>query len=209
MDTPGKKKRVRLDHDERRALILAAAHRLLERKPYSEISMADLAEEAGVARGLLHHYFGSKRDLYLELVRDVVRVPILPLPEEGQPVAAEVWEVAVEGWLELVEANRGLWLAAVGAGAVGHDPEVEAIVDESGEVVAERALQALGVPEPFSTEVRAIGRAYGGFTEQVTREWLQRGRLTREQAKALLLRGLPLFLEALLPLIDPLSAERQ
>ena len=34
----------------------------------------------GVARGLLHHYFGTKRDLYLEVIRSVVRVPSNPVP---------------------------------------------------------------------------------------------------------------------------------
>ena len=32
--------------------------------------MADVAREAGVTRTLVNHYFGGKRDLYLEVVRD-------------------------------------------------------------------------------------------------------------------------------------------
>src|SRR5690606_33424180 len=69
------RKRTRLESDERRRQILDAARALLATRPYNEVSMADLAEAAGVARGLLHHYFGSKRDLYLAIVRDTVRVP--------------------------------------------------------------------------------------------------------------------------------------
>ena len=36
---------------------------------------ADVAREAGVTRGLLHHYFGTKRELYLEVVRCMVTPP--------------------------------------------------------------------------------------------------------------------------------------
>lgn len=66
------RKRVRLEHDERRQQILAAARRLFCDRPYSEVSMADLASAAGVTRGLLHHYFGAKRYLYLEVTRQLI-----------------------------------------------------------------------------------------------------------------------------------------
>ncbi|HUS62629.1 MAG TPA: helix-turn-helix domain-containing protein, partial [Acidimicrobiales bacterium] len=113
---PGRK-RVRLDYDERRQLILAAGRRLFCQRPYSEVSMADLAEAAGVARGLLHHYFGSKRDLYLAVMRELIQVPTIPRPDHASSLdAGELWEVSVEGWMRLIESNRELWLTAVGAG---------------------------------------------------------------------------------------------
>ena len=66
-----RRKRVRMDYDERRRLILDAATGLFLRRPYGQVSISDIADAAGVAKGLLHHYFGSKRDLYLQVVRDV------------------------------------------------------------------------------------------------------------------------------------------
>src|SRR5437588_12218189 len=78
----------RLDHDERRAQILACARRLFSERNYDAVSTTDIAREAGVARGLLHHYFGTKRDLYLEVVRDLVRMPSNPAP---CPARAGVW----------------------------------------------------------------------------------------------------------------------
>ena len=44
-------------------------------QPYATVQMAELAREAGVARGLLNHYFGTKRDLYVEVVRAMMIVP--------------------------------------------------------------------------------------------------------------------------------------
>jgi AcrR family transcriptional regulator len=192
------RKRTRLDHDERRRQILAAARRLFCQRPYADVSTTDIAEAAGIARGLLNHYFGNKRDLYLEVVRDVTRVPTMPLPEGASELPVEqVWAASVDGWMALIEANRDLWLTAIGAGGVGRDPELDAILNEARELVAERAAEALRLdPTP---EVLALVRGYGGFAEEITREWLERGRLTRAQVRTLLLGTLPLLAERLLP----------
>ena len=144
--------------------------------------MADLAEAAGVARGLLNHYFGSKRELYLAVVRESVQLPAMP--------EADVWEASVDRWLQLIDDNRELWVAAISAGGVGADAEVRSIVDESKEVIAEQALRAVGVAEPTDAQ-RAVARGFGGLTEELTQEWLVRGRLDREQVRTLLVASLP------------------
>lgn len=198
---PAPRKRVRLDYDERRQLILGAARRLFCQRPYSEVSMADLAEAAGVARGLLHHYFGSKRDLYLAVMREVLRVPTIPLPDDAARLeAGQVWEASVEGWMRLIESNRELWLTAIGAGGTGRDPELEGLLDDARELTAVRVLDALGIDaDTAPVELMALVRGYGGLAEEVTREWLDRGRLTRPQAKALLRGALPALIDQVLP----------
>src|SRR3954452_11218080 len=65
----------RLEPDERREQILDCAVRLFGERPYSAVSTTEIAQQAGVARGLLNHYFGTKRDLYLEVVRQMVLMP--------------------------------------------------------------------------------------------------------------------------------------
>jgi TetR/AcrR family transcriptional regulator, fatty acid metabolism regulator protein len=47
-------------HEDKRALILHAAVRVFARKGYHTCRVGDIAEEAGVAHGLLYHYFRSK-----------------------------------------------------------------------------------------------------------------------------------------------------
>lgn len=193
------RKRVRLDSDERRALILASARKLFSSRPYSEVSMVDLAEAAGVARGLLHHYFGSKRELYLAVVRDVVQVATVPVPAEDPALrTTQIWEASVDRWLDFTEANRDRWISAANAGGVGHDPEVASILDAAREVVAEQALKAIGIDDPTPT-LLAVTRGYGGLTEELTREWLIRGRLTRDQVRTVLVGSLPLLIRELLP----------
>ncbi|MGH9275997.1 MAG: TetR/AcrR family transcriptional regulator [Acidimicrobiales bacterium] len=195
------RKRVRLGYDERRQLILSAARRLFCQRPYSEVSVADLAEAAGVARGLLHHYFGSKRDLYLAVMRELIQVPTIPLPDDASTLdARDVWDASVEGWMRLIESNRELWLTAIGAGGTGRDPELEEILDDARELTAMRALEALGIDAAAaSAELLALVRGYGGLAQEITREWLERRRLSRSQAKALLRNALPALVDQVLP----------
>ncbi|HVY08589.1 MAG TPA: TetR family transcriptional regulator [Mycobacteriales bacterium] len=194
----------RLEHDERREQILATARTLFTQRPYAAVSTIEIAESAGVTRGLLHHYFGTKRSLYLEVVKGLVDSPVLSVldalsatPEDG--TAAPRWEDSVAFWMDVVEANRESWLVAISAGETGSDRAMHEILDEARERTASQVIAVLGLDEKRVPEVRAIVRGFGGFAEEVTREWLQRRRLTKEQARVLLVGALPGMVEQLLP----------
>jgi AcrR family transcriptional regulator len=190
----------RLEHDERRSQILAAAAKLFSERHYASVSTKDIADAAGVARGLLHHYFGSKRDLYLEVAREMLRVPTLPLLVDADASREEIWASSVDGWLDLMEANRETWLTATRAGETGDDPQLREILDEASEVVVERVLEALGLArDDAPPELRAVVRSYGGLAQEATREWLERGRLDRAQVRILLVGVMPLIARELLP----------
>lgn len=199
MSSPTTPRWTRLDHDERRSQIITAARKLYSKRHYASVSTKDIADAAGVTRGLLHHYFGSKHDLYLEVAREMLRMPVLPLPPaDGELSTEEMWERSVDAWLDLMEANRDTWLAAVRAGETGHDPKMREILDEASELVAERVLEALGLDDT-SAEQRAVVRCYGGLAQEATREWLERGRLDRDQVRVLLAGVMPLIAHELLP----------
>ena len=48
--------------DARREQLLAAGAELLGRRPYDEVSIEEIAAAAGVSKGLLYHYFPTKKD---------------------------------------------------------------------------------------------------------------------------------------------------
>jgi AcrR family transcriptional regulator len=181
----------RLEHDERRRQILVVARRLFSERSYAAVSTTDIAREAGVARGLLNHYFGTKRELYLEVVRALVRMPSSPVPRGRGGGLELVFSESVGRWLEMLGRNRGTWLAAVGAQGLGRDAEVEAILDDAREQAVDRLIAAM---EPYeaaeaSDELRAVVRAYSGLAEAASLEWLLRERLTREQVHTLLVKS--------------------
>lgn len=188
------RRRLRLPPDERRELIIESATRLFRDRRYSEVSTVDLAREAGVARGLLNHYFTDKRGLYLEVVRRLVLLPELediPAPVEG--TQREQVDAAVSWFLDSVEPHAS-YATILGSEGVAADDDVAAILDEADDLAALRVLQLAGVDEDDQLSL-AIVRSYGGLAKAAVREWTRRGTLTREQVHGLL-RDVLLFLIA-------------
>jgi AcrR family transcriptional regulator len=104
----------------------------------------------------------------------------------------------------MLERNRGTWLAAIGARGLGRDPEVEAILEDAREQAADRLIEALQTYEASQAppQLRAAVRAYSGFAEAASVEWLERGRLTREQARILLVEGFLSIVRDVLPAVE-------
>jgi TetR/AcrR family transcriptional regulator, fatty acid metabolism regulator protein len=63
----------RSSQEDKRRLILDAAVRVFARKGYHTSRVGDIAEEAGVAHGLLYHYFRSKEELLETIFRETWR----------------------------------------------------------------------------------------------------------------------------------------
>jgi len=182
-------RRRRLEPDERRRQILAAAIDLFGEKPYPMVSTTDLAERAGVARGLINHYFGNKRELYLEVVRAMMT--IAPVPPDRVPTGSDAERAAgvVEYFLGVISRHDRAWLAAAGAEGFGWDPEVEQILAESDDRAAVWLIELMG-RDPDDEVLRAKVRAYGGMVKAGGREWIQRESLDRDDLAKLLTDGL-------------------
>jgi AcrR family transcriptional regulator len=197
--------RTRLDYDERRRQILDCAAALLAERPYGEVAMEDVARAAGVTRGLLHHYFGTKRDLYLELIKDMLRAIPVQIPELVQGVTPEERvSDSVDRWLEAIWLNRKMWLATVGGAGLGRDPEAERIWDRARDISVDSMIGVLGLGATFqvSPALRGLLRCYGAFAESATREWLAHKRFTREQMQTMLTETLLRLVDDVLPAME-------
>lgn len=202
MAAPGPRYR-RLDRDQRREQILAVARRLFTELAYAEVSTTAIAREAGVQRGLIHYYFGTKRELFLEVVRRLsLDLPLdaPPAPPPDLSLEATV-DVCVGYFLDSAERNATTWFAAVDAEGFGQDPELARIVTKIRDATVERMLKLLRVPDPTDT-LRAVLRTYSGLVEMATREWLQRHSLGREQVHTLLSRSLLALLTDIAPAVE-------
>jgi AcrR family transcriptional regulator len=175
----------RLEPDARREQILVCAIRLFGDRPYPEVSTTDIAQEAGVARGLINHYFGTKRDLYLEVVRRMVTIPS-STPALSPGSLEERIEASVSWFLDRVLRHSKTWLVAVGG--VGHDADVERILADADELAADRVLEFVGLANVHEhrEQLRAMIRAYAGMVKAAGREWLMRDHLSRDQVHLLL-----------------------
>lgn len=204
-------KRSYLGHDARRAQILAVAARQFSEQSYDTVSTVAIAREAGIARGLVHHYFGTKRDLYVEVLRRMLTIPegAFGHGDGAPPVGAEAVVAAIDRWIDTIDRNRQTWLAAVSAQAPGLDEEVDAILAESRARIDDQLIAlAWGSPVQAPPELRALIRGYGGFAQALTIDWLQRGEPSRAALHHLLLQTLLALVGDVLPRVqsDPKKA---
>jgi AcrR family transcriptional regulator len=194
--------RSRKGPDERRDQILACARELFSRRPYTTVSNTEIAAAAGVSRGLLNHYFGTKRDLYLAAVREMMSVPPIPVPPyvAGASVRERVAE-SIEGWLELLERNRQTWITALDMTGSGGDAEVDAVLEQARDNAVDHMTEVVGLTRMSREhpQIRAAFRGYAALAEATSREWLKHDRLTRAEVHLLLEEVLLNLLDDVLP----------
>ena len=65
--------RTRLDLDARRRQLVEIGLELFSERAYDEIAIDDIAAQAGISKGLLYHYFPSKRDFYVAIIGEAGR----------------------------------------------------------------------------------------------------------------------------------------
>jgi len=191
----------RLDPDERREDILAAAIAEFRGTGYPTVSMDAIAERAGVTRGLLNHYFGSKRSLYLSVVERMVMVPddlqLVPSGLSGD--LHEAVAASVDRWMRLIEANGGFWVG-VASSAASTDPDVAEVLVRASDRLVERMIDDFPFPEELDrTLLTAALRAYTGLARAATDEWLVRRSIGAPETKALLCSGLEAVVDRFVP----------
>ena len=138
----------------------------------------DISRAAGVTRGLVHHYFGGRKDVYIALVERLGG-----LGEEGlrPPVVSARARVAdtVSRWLDWTEANRTIYLGTIAPGEDIADPDVRRVVTElRHRAVALVAAFHADIAED-SPRLRYALECWTGLNRAATRRWL-RGESSRE-----------------------------
>jgi len=191
----------RLPPDERREQILSAARTLFSERPFTSVSTADVAEAAGVARSLVHHYFGGIRELFFAVVAtgglalaDVRSAgPELPLDER--------LPYNVAAGLDVVGENRETWLAVLGHGPGLDDPDLNALVQAGIERNLERTLAVNADVIRDTPMTRFALRCFNAFALEATRSWL-RGERTREETERLLVTAFRHVLLETIPALE-------
>ncbi|GAA3541376.1 TetR family transcriptional regulator [Aeromicrobium flavum] len=174
--------RTRLAPDSRRRSILDAAGVLYATRPYDQVSTAELAGAAGVTRGLIHHYFGSKRELFLAVMRESVMMPDAALPDLSALPLPERVSRTIDWILDAATTYGQAWVAASGAANLHGDSDVQVVVDEADDRAARLVLDALALPD--DARLRARLRPVAAYVKALCREWLVQGTLDRETVHA-------------------------
>ncbi|MFD5702934.1 TetR/AcrR family transcriptional regulator [Streptomyces lasiicapitis] len=198
---PQERTRRRLSTQERREQLLTVGARLFAQNPYDDVWIEQVAEIAGVSRGLLYHYFPTKRDFFAAVVRrESERMLRLTSAEPGLPVREQLG-VGLDAFLGYVEGHAQGFRAFHTAAAAG-DPVVREVYRDGLAAQERQILAALAAdPEtaPLTAELPAVRLAVRGwlaFMVAVCLEWLAERELTRAQVRDLCARAL---LGAILP----------
>ncbi len=162
----------RLQVDERRQQLLDLGMSLFSDRTYDDISIDDIARAAGISKGLLYHYFPSKRRYYVETVRagaqrllDATEVHV-----EGTPI--ERARAGLESYLRYVDRHGHAYAVLLRSG-IGADPEVLAIVERTRTAFVKRLSSGLGAEEGAAA-FRIALRGWVGMVEAASLDWLDR-----------------------------------
>ncbi len=100
---------------DKRALILAAARRLVSEGGWSEAQISHVASSAGVATGSVYRYFPSKADLFVEVLSIVSQreVDVLQAIADSEDAPQQNLHVAVSTFVERAMRNRRLAYALI------------------------------------------------------------------------------------------------
>ena len=183
----------RLDNERRREDLIRLGRELFSLHAYDALSVDDIATAAGVSKTLLYHYFPSKRDFYVAVIRAAVEeMREVTDPDPDLPPLEQLRR-GVVAYFDYAE-HRAEGYRAVVQGGVGSDPEVREIADEMRDFYARRILTGLGIDAPHPALRLAI-RGWIGAMEAVTLDWLEHRDVDRERLVEGMLRALGSALE--------------
>lgn len=190
--------RRRMPPDARREQILDVAAELFADRPFTTVSTGEVAEAAGVARSLVHHYFGGIRELFLAVAnRGVGGIEEIATAGPEMPVGERISHNLAIG-MKMIDANRQTWLAVFGqAGSFG-DPELAALLASTNEQTIERSLVANADILRDTPKTRFVLRCFQAFMVEATRAWLS-GEVAREECERVITLGLNSMLLDVIP----------
>jgi TetR/AcrR family fatty acid metabolism transcriptional regulator len=159
--------------EEKRRLILDAAARVFARRGFHTSRVGDIAEEAGIAHGLLYHYFASKDDVLDTIFREHWETVLERLHdvESSNEAASDqlraVAAVLLRGWLREPE------VVCVVIREIARTPEVQTRVKELVRPVGviRRIIERGQENGEFRTDLDAETAAivfYGGIDELIS-----------------------------------------
>ncbi|MDV8024304.1 TetR/AcrR family transcriptional regulator [Rhodococcus sp. IEGM 1330] len=190
MTTPRK----RMTPTQRRAQLLEIGSALFAERPYEDVWIEEVADLAGVSRGLMYHYFPSKREFFVEIVRtESERNLDLTAPDTSLPVLEQI-AAGLDAYISYTDEHAH-GVRAVNRGSLLGDRRIDDILTREFEIQQERILAAL--PERFRDDemVRTALRGWVAFVRAVCLDWVERRTLDREQIRAVCLRAVAGLLE--------------
>jgi AcrR family transcriptional regulator len=166
--------RSRLSPDERRAQLVALGKEMLSTRPIDEVSIDDIAAGAGISRGLLFHYFATKRDFHVAVATAAAEemLSCLAAADTESLQGLDRLRASLAALIEYVDTHRAAYLSLV-RGAMSGDPAMQALFEWTRARVTARVLEGFGYQPDGPAVVPLAVRGWVGFVEDTVTTWLQ------------------------------------
>ncbi len=166
-----------MDPAERRDLILSVASRAFASRPYEEVSLAAIAEEAHASEALVHKYFANKAGIYAQVLRratdelaERTRQADDALPPGSS--ARDRVRSSILTYLDFIAERSPGWMTY--QILAGHEPGEAAQVRQAAREVAVKALaDVVGGSRGHRDEFALWG--YLGFLDDACLRWVRAG----------------------------------
>jgi len=170
---PATQRRVQAELTRRKLLEAAVGH--FSTRHFDDVATSDITGTAGVAQGLLFHYFGNKRGVYLEALRDAAdKLNAAATPPSGDEPPGKQFRQMLRAHLEYLSEHDDLALRLV-LGGSGGDPEAWQIFDQSRWHTIEWTCQLLEL-DLARPALRLMLRSCAGALDEATTYWLKNER---------------------------------
>lgn len=184
--------KARLDVDERRAQLLELGLAHFGKKTFDEVSIDDIALAAGISKGLLYHYYPTKRAFYAATIREACRRLFDACDVGGDLPPLDQLRAGLDAYLDFADEHGPAYLNLMSSG-IGVDPEIGAIVQEARKEFLDRLTRGLEGAvgrRPAFAEIAL--RGWIGFVEAATLAWLEKAdrKKTRGELRDLLVSAL-------------------
>jgi AcrR family transcriptional regulator len=167
--------RARLPAAQRRQQLLDVAITTFARQGYQHTSMNDIAEAAGVTKPVLYQHFSSKRDLFLELLRELggrLRAALATSAVEADSPRHQVID-GMRAYFRWVEGHQG-GFELLFSGDSRHDPDFLREVARVENEIADTVASLIVVDGLDEQHRRLLAMGVVGMAERAGRYWVRR-----------------------------------
>jgi AcrR family transcriptional regulator len=164
----------RLPAARRRRQLLDVALRVFAEQGFHDTSMNDIAEAAGVTKPVLYQHFGSKRELFSELLTDVgneLQETITKALTSAQS-GHEMVELGFAAYFRFVDEHRDAFRLFYG-GSFARDAEFAEVVGQVESAVAALVAGLIEIDGLQSSQRRVLGHGIVGMIEGASIHWLR------------------------------------
>jgi AcrR family transcriptional regulator len=181
--------------------LLQLARKAFSDRSYDDVSIDDLAREAKISKGLLYHYFPTKRDLYVAGLREIADElvqRVTALPADLSPI--EGVRAGLDAYLDHISQHARAFVSLM-RGGIGSDPEVAQVVEGVRRRLADNLLDETPFAAHLSKDVRfqfAV-RGWIGFVEAASIDWCADPQLSATELRELLTTILFAVMNAIVP----------